>query len=60
MVVVLMAVAVGALALCAVSIVVSAVLSARALRRGADFEAEMRAASFGYRLHMRPPGSPEE
>lgn len=54
MIVALMAVTLGALALCAVSIVVSAVLSARALRRGADFEAEMRAASFGFHLRMRP------
>ena len=37
-----------------VSIVVFAALSARALRRGADFEAEMRAASFGFHLRMRP------
>jgi hypothetical protein len=43
-----------------VSILVFAILSARALRRGADFEAEMRAASFGYRLRMRPPHSDED
>jgi hypothetical protein len=56
----LTAVTLGALALCAVSIVVSAVLSARALRRGADFEAEMRAASFGFHLRMRPPQAPDD
>jgi len=57
---VLMTVALGALALCAVSIIVSAVLSTRALRRGADFEAEMRAASFGFHLRMRPRQPPED
>jgi hypothetical protein len=49
------AAAIGAVALCMLSIVVAAILSARALRRGADFEAEMRAASFGFRFRMRPP-----
>lgn len=60
MIVALMAVTLGALALCAVSILVSAVLSARALRRGADFEAEMRAASFGYRMRMRSQRADED
>lgn len=57
---VLMTLAITSGSLFIVSILVFAVLSARALRRGADFEAEMRAASFGYRLRMRPPRSHED
>jgi hypothetical protein len=49
-----MALGVGAVTLCVVGFAVVAVLSARALRRDADFDAEMRAASFAFRIRIRP------
>jgi hypothetical protein len=51
---IVMALGVGAMTLCVVGFAVVAVLSARALRRGADFDAELRAASFAFRVSMRP------
>lgn len=55
---ILLAGVIGSGALCVVGIIVAAILSAGALRRGADFEAEMRAASFGFRIRMRPRREP--
>lgn len=51
---VLLALGLGAGVPCVVGFAVVAVLSLRALRRDADFDAEMRAASFAFRLRMRP------
>lgn len=39
---------------CIAGFAIVAVLSLRALRRNADFDAEMRAASFAFRIRMRP------
>jgi hypothetical protein len=52
----LLVAAIGAGALTAVSIALVAVLSLRALRRGVELEAEMKALSFGFRLHLQPQG----
>ena len=49
-----MALGMSAVALCIVGFAVVALLSVRALRRGADFDAELRAASFAFRVRMRP------
>ncbi|HET6448540.1 MAG TPA: hypothetical protein VFG31_05460 [Conexibacter sp.] len=35
-------------------------LSMRALRRGADFQAEMRAPSFAFKVRVRPPRPDDE
>lgn len=53
---VLLAIGLGAGVPCIVGFAVVAILSLRALRRDADFDAEMRAASFAFRLRMRPHG----
>jgi len=50
---VLLVVAVGAGTLSVIGISLVALLSTRALRRGADFEAELRALSFAFRIRMR-------
>jgi hypothetical protein len=45
---------IGAVVLAVVSIGLVAVVSLRALRRGAGLEAEMKAAAFAFRLHLEP------
>lgn len=57
---VLLALGLGAGVPCVIGFAVVAVLSLRALRRDADFDAEMRAASFAFRLRMRPRAGPRQ
>jgi biopolymer transport protein ExbB/TolQ len=51
---IVMALGAGAAGLCVVGFAVLAVLAVRALRRNADFEAEMRAPSFSFKVRVRP------
>lgn len=45
---------IGAIALAVTTVAFVALLSLRALRRGAELEAEMKAPSFAFRLHLQP------
>lgn len=50
----LLVAAIGAGALSVISMLLVAALSLRALRRGAALDAEMKAPSFAFRIHLRP------
>ena len=47
---------IGAIALAVATVALIALLSLRALRHRAELEAEMKALSFTFRLHLQPRG----